>query len=404
MSTLSAATELPVYSLYEESDGAGDHCADECDKAKDGRRRTMAGRAGAFVHQVWAWVGRSTGLWEGRALQCSHSHSHRERDAPMPRNVRVVNEVYIPDPLRLEREREANTRKSSKKGYGGDWKMMLLVTTLQFGIYTGFVVYMCMPWLHAEESLLFPVPHGLALPVTLFGAVFTLLSVISYWVVVLTDPGFPAPHFSPLPRADGLAAAFDPLSPTLRMRWCDTCSNYKPPRTHHCGKCGVCVLRGDHHCVFTIGCIGVRNHKAFCLFLLYQNIIIWEGCCTDVLVFDWLQGDLEFSQVVWENAPLIALTATCIGLHIFVGKMFRDQAELILANVTTIEKRDLRSWKYCWEDDVRDTLVQQRLVCALFPLVTAFFELDNVFADFLVMQGLAFWDGLTDVQPQRSVL
>ncbi|KAF8431360.1 DHHC palmitoyltransferase-domain-containing protein, partial [Terfezia claveryi] len=34
-------------------------------------------------------------------------------------------------------------------------------------------------------------------------------------------------------------------------RWCKKCEAWKPPRCHHCRKCGRCVLRMDHHC----GCI-----------------------------------------------------------------------------------------------------------------------------------------------------
>lgn len=31
-------------------------------------------------------------------------------------------------------------------------------------------------------------------------------------------------------------------------RWCKKCQGWKPPRCHHCRKCGRCVLRMDHHC------------------------------------------------------------------------------------------------------------------------------------------------------------
>eukprot|EP00665_Eupelagonemidae_sp_cell47_P011567 gene11567-3871_t len=29
---------------------------------------------------------------------------------------------------------------------------------------------------------------------------------------------------------------------------CTICRTYKPERAHHCRKCGVCILRYDHHC------------------------------------------------------------------------------------------------------------------------------------------------------------
>ena len=46
----------------------------------------------------------------------------------------------------------------------------------------------------------------------------------------------------------------------------------KPPRTHHCGKCNLCVLKMDHHCPWLGTCVGLLNHKQFWLFLLYSSL------------------------------------------------------------------------------------------------------------------------------------
>lgn len=32
--------------------------------------------------------------------------------------------------------------------------------------------------------------------------------------------------------------------------FCHMCSKPKPPGTHHCRSCGMCVLDMDHHCPF----------------------------------------------------------------------------------------------------------------------------------------------------------
>ena len=42
-------------------------------------------------------------------------------------------------------------------------------------------------------------------------------------------------------------------------RWCQTCKNFKPLRSHHCRVCQRCVLRMDHHSPFTSNCIGLRK-------------------------------------------------------------------------------------------------------------------------------------------------
>ena len=37
---------------------------------------------------------------------------------------------------------------------------------------------------------------------------------------------------------------YDPVS-----LYCYRCQRYRPPRAHHCRRCGTCVFRMDHHCV-----------------------------------------------------------------------------------------------------------------------------------------------------------
>jgi len=40
---------------------------------------------------------------------------------------------------------------------------------------------------------------------------------------------------------------------------CVLCNGVKPPRTHHCSKCGRCVMRMDHHCPWIGNCVGFKN-------------------------------------------------------------------------------------------------------------------------------------------------
>ncbi|EDQ92218.1 uncharacterized protein MONBRDRAFT_23154 [Monosiga brevicollis MX1] len=52
-------------------------------------------------------------------------------------------------------------------------------------------------------------------------------------------------------------------------RVCGVCRLPKPPRTHHCSSCKRCIVRMDHHCPFTVGCVGEGNNHFFFMFIFY---------------------------------------------------------------------------------------------------------------------------------------
>ena len=68
---------------------------------------------------------------------------------------------------------------------------------------------------------------------------------------------------------------------TKFLKECTICKGVKPPRAHHCSKCGRCVMRMDHHCPWVGNCIGLKNMKFFILFLVYALIL----CLAVVIVF-----------------------------------------------------------------------------------------------------------------------
>ena len=65
------------------------------------------------------------------------------------------------------------------------------------------------------------------------------------------------------------------------MRFCLKCQCVKPPRAHHCSKCGRCVLRMDHHCRWVDNCVGQRNLKIFLIFIFYLTV----QCVYTVVVY-----------------------------------------------------------------------------------------------------------------------
>eukprot|EP00271_Cylindrocystis_brebissonii_P014821 TRINITY_DN36403_c0_g1_i1.p1 TRINITY_DN36403_c0_g1~~TRINITY_DN36403_c0_g1_i1.p1 ORF type:complete len:338 (-),score=36.49 TRINITY_DN36403_c0_g1_i1:189-1202(-) len=155
---------------------------------------------------------------------------------------------------------------------------VLLVLFLILFVYHTIVLVVIQPWLGLDTA-----PGVLNAAVLTFCAVMALLA---YALAVVRDPGEIPSLYLP-ETEDGASVIQEVKRKGGEVRFCQKCSHYKPPRAHHCRICNRCNLRMDHHCVWINNCVGLRNYKAFFLFVLY-TVLALAHCVVMMLgqVFD----------------------------------------------------------------------------------------------------------------------
>ena len=102
----------------------------------------------------------------------------------------------------------------------------------------------------------------------------------------------------------------------LHWKWCSKCRIEQPPRCHHCKICDKCILKRDHHCIFTATCIGFYNQRNFTVLVFYTTLSIsiylpmlwnyfywysnqhWVSYILPIAIFKFLTGGLSFKWMI----------------------------------------------------------------------------------------------------------
>ncbi|XP_027351117.1 probable protein S-acyltransferase 1 [Abrus precatorius] len=195
-------------------------------------------------------------------------------------------------------------------------------------------------------------------PVLIAGAVLTILVGKDFMFLFMTsgrDPGI-IPRNATLPDSDDLdtnTASMEWVNNktpnlklprvkdvivnghTVKVKFCDTCLLYRPPRASHCSICNNCVQKFDHHCPWVGQCIGSRNYPFFICFISSSTLL-----CIYVFAFSWanlLRQKGRLLVIMSHDILSVTLIVYCFIAVWFVGGLTVFHLYLISTNQTTYE-------------------------------------------------------------------
>ena len=174
-----------------------------------------------------------------------------------------------------------------------------------------------------------------------FHCLFFAIIIFSIFKGGCTDPGI-------IPRQVGSNIGFKSISynvvingSLMKLKYCNTCSIFKPPRTSHCKVCDNCCQRFDHHCIWLGTCVGNRNYKYFFLLITFITLDIIIEIIYSICIIVKTIKDKDGKKIKHRIFTISVLSGVSLYellfLIFFVGKLQILHTRLVLQNFTFYE-------------------------------------------------------------------
>ncbi|XP_074580155.1 putative protein S-acyltransferase 6 [Curcuma longa] len=236
--------------------------------------------------------------------------------------------------------------------FGPDARSLMLTVPLIVVPVIFFVLFV-------SDKLVNEFQHHLGNFIVDFAVVFAAYDIVMLFLTSGRDPGIvprnahppePTDVDSTSPKSAEWSGAYGgsilPLTKdvfvngiVMKVKYCNTCMLYRPPRCSHCSICNNCVERFDHHCPWVGQCIGRRNYRFFFMFVTSTTLL-----CLYVLSFCWVNLTKIMGAYhcnLWQavlQSPVsgVLIIYTFIGAW-FVGGLTTFHLYLVCTNQTTYE-------------------------------------------------------------------